>query len=344
VAPDFHLALVVREGVLEELPRALLHLLRLGDPVLVQKRQAPAVRLLSPDAVALPAPVVGPRALDALQGGEPEPLVRGPDPAPLRGHGAQADEERDGGGPRGEADRPHPGEQRPDRERDPHHREVQEPLRGRDSDRRVEVRGREDRDEEPEGGEGEPSAPPERPDERRQESADHRREARQRQEVGAGDLDQVPPEAVDSFAGVGYHFGLAEAEKRNQVLDLGSGSGMDLFIASLKTGMTGSVVGVDMTDEQLKKSRELAGKYEFNNVSFVKSYIEELPFGKSAFDVVISNGVINLSAEKARVFQQISKVLKKGGKMAISDIVTKSQMPASITCNSTNITMPLYCS
>lgn len=151
----------------------------------------------------------------------------------------------------------------------------------------------------------------------------------------SGDLDPVPPEAVDSFAGVGYHFGLADLKPGNKIIDLGSGSGMDLFIASLKTGVTGSIVGVDMTDEQLKKSQELACQYGFNNVSFVKSYIEQLPFDKSAFDVVISNGVINLSAEKDRVFQQISKVLKKGGKMAISDIVTESRMPASITCNST---------
>lgn len=149
------------------------------------------------------------------------------------------------------------------------------------------------------------------------------------------DLDSVPPEAVDSFAGVGYHFGLADLKPGNKIIDLGSGSGMDLFIASLKTGLTGSIVGVDMTDEQLKKSQELAGQYGFNNVSFVKSYIEHLPFDKLAFDVVISNGVINLSAEKALVFQQISKVLRKGGKMAISDIVTESRMPASITCNST---------
>ncbi len=151
----------------------------------------------------------------------------------------------------------------------------------------------------------------------------------------ASDLDQVPRQAVDSFAGVGYHFGLTDLKPGSKIIDLGSGSGMDLFIASLKTGGTGSVVGVDMTDEQLKKSQELASQYGFSNVSFVKSYIEELPFGNSEFDVVISNGVINLSAEKARVFQQITKVLKKGGRMAISDIVTESQMPASITCNST---------
>jgi ubiquinone/menaquinone biosynthesis C-methylase UbiE len=151
----------------------------------------------------------------------------------------------------------------------------------------------------------------------------------------ASDLDKIPSQAVDSFAGVGYHFGLSDLKPGSKIIDLGSGSGMDLFIASLKTGSSGSVVGVDMTDEQLKKSQELASQYGFNNVSFVKSYIEELPLEKSAFDIVISNGVINLSAEKARVFQQISKVLKRGGKMVISDIVTESHMPASITCNST---------
>lgn len=148
-------------------------------------------------------------------------------------------------------------------------------------------------------------------------------------------LDRVPPEAVDSFAGVGYHFGLADAANRNKILDLGSGSGMDLFIASLLTSKHGSVIGVDMTDEQLLKSKELTEKYGFENVRLVKSYIEDLPFDDESFDLAISNGVINLSADKARVFHQISRVLKKGGSMAISDIVTELQMPESITCNST---------
>lgn len=151
----------------------------------------------------------------------------------------------------------------------------------------------------------------------------------------SGDLDRIPQESVDSFAGVGYHFGMADAENKNKILDLGSGSGMDLFIASLKTNTNGSVIGVDMTDEQLLKSQRLADKYGFKNVGFVKNYIEDLPFDGSTFDLVISNGVINLSAEKANVFQQISRVLRKGGTMAISDIVTELKMPDSITCNST---------
>lgn len=148
-------------------------------------------------------------------------------------------------------------------------------------------------------------------------------------------LDRVPPEAVDSFAGVGYHFGLADAENSNHILDLGSGSGMDLFIASLMNNKSGSVIGVDMTDEQLIKSQDLADKYGFEKVGFVKSYIEDLPFEDKSFDLIISNGVINLSADKERVFHQISRVLKKGGSMAISDIVTELQMPENITCNST---------
>src|SRR6187455_3157252 len=110
--------------------------------------------------------------------------------------------------------------------------------------------------------------------------------------VDTADLDRIPAAAIESFAGVGYYFDLANLKDGEQVLDLGSGSGMDVFVAALKVGATGHIFGVDMTDEQLQKSERLRKENNFHTVSFHKAYIEKLPFEDSVFDVVISNGVI----------------------------------------------------
>ena len=149
------------------------------------------------------------------------------------------------------------------------------------------------------------------------------------------DLDSIPAAAIASFAGVGFYFDMADIKEGETVLDLGSGSGMDVFVASLKVGKNGKVYGADMTDEQLEKSKRLSKQYHFANVSFHKSYIEELPFPDATFDVVISNGVINLCPDKEKVFKEVSRVLKPNGRMVIADIVTEKQLPENVVCNST---------
>jgi ubiquinone/menaquinone biosynthesis C-methylase UbiE len=146
----------------------------------------------------------------------------------------------------------------------------------------------------------------------------------------AEDLDRIPGDALDSFAGVGYHFDLAGLEEGEDVLDLGSGSGTDVFVAALHVGETGSVTGLDMTDEQLGKARQLRDEAGMDNVSFEKGYIEDLPFEDGTFDVVISNGVINLSPDKEQVFEEVHRVLTSGGRLAISDIISERLMPESI--------------
>ena len=148
-------------------------------------------------------------------------------------------------------------------------------------------------------------------------------------------LDKIPSSAIESFAGVGYYFDLAGIKPGDNILDLGSGSGMDSFIAAIKTGDNGKVTGVDMTDEQLHKAGKLAGENGFRNTEFEKGYIQKLPFEDNSFDLVISNGVINLSFEKENVFKEVYRVLKNGGRMAFADIISEKQMPDNITCNST---------
>ena len=110
---------------------------------------------------------------------------------------------------------------------------------------------------------------------------------------------------------------------------------MDVFLAALKVGKAGEVVGVDMTEEQFLKSDKLSVDGGFNQTMFIESYIEEVPAINNSVDAVISNGVINLSSEKEMVFKEVSRVLKPGGRLVLSDIVTTVELPENISCNAT---------
>lgn len=147
------------------------------------------------------------------------------------------------------------------------------------------------------------------------------------------DLARVPPEAVESFAGVGHHLGLAELTDGDRVVDLGSGSGTDAFLAASRVGPAGAVVGIDMTDAQLVKARSLAERYGYTNARYEHGYIEHVPIADGWADVVISNGVINLCSDKAAVFREIARILTPGGRMAISDIVTERPLTEAIVCD-----------
>jgi arsenite methyltransferase len=141
----------------------------------------------------------------------------------------------------------------------------------------------------------------------------------------AEQLDRIPAAAIESFAGVGYFLDLAEIGAGEAVLDLGSGSGTDSFFAALAGGSNGRVIGVDMTEEQLAKSRRLAVDGGFGNVDFRVGYIERPPLEPKAFDCVISNGVINLSPDKPAVFAAAARALRPGGRLALA---TSSRRPS----------------
>jgi arsenite methyltransferase len=146
-------------------------------------------------------------------------------------------------------------------------------------------------------------------------------------------LDGLPAESVRSFAGVGYFFDLADLTAGEAVVDLGSGSGMDVFYAASLVGPAGQVIGVDFTAEQLEKAKVQAASHGAGRVEFRAGHIQDLPIGDVSVDCVISNGVINLSPDKAAVFAEAARVLRPGGRMAIADIITERPLTEAIVSN-----------
>jgi arsenite methyltransferase len=140
-------------------------------------------------------------------------------------------------------------------------------------------------------------------------------------------VDALPDGAVESFAGVGNPFSIRALEPNERVVDVGSGAGFDSFVAARAVGPNGAVVGVDMTREMLGKSRTTAAELGLTNVEFREGFAEALPVEDGWADVVISNGVINLCADKRAVFTEIRRVLRPGGTLQFADIANGRPVP-----------------
>src|ERR671922_2135609 len=138
------------------------------------------------------------------------------------------------------------------------------------------------------------------------------------------ELANVPESAVESFAGVANPFSLGRLEPGERVLDLGSGAGTDSLVAAQMVGREGRVTGIDMTPQMLAKARAAAAELGVENVDFVEGEAERLPFEDESFDVVISNGVIDLIPDKDAVFGELSRVLKPGGRIQIADVTIQN--------------------
>ena len=144
-------------------------------------------------------------------------------------------------------------------------------------------------------------------------------------------LKDIPPELLNSFCGVGNPFSIAEIKQGSVVLDVGSGAGFDLVVASRLTGPGGQIYGVDLTKEMVDRANENLEKIGVSNVEILHVESEEIPFKDNMFDVVISNGVINLSPCKQDLFKEIHRVLKPGGQLQFADIVAKKKLPSTLT-------------
>jgi arsenite methyltransferase len=153
--------------------------------------------------------------------------------------------------------------------------------------------------------------------------------------LGYGDelLTGVPEKSVEAFAGTGNPFSLGAIRPGENVVDIGSGAGIDSLIAARMTGPSGEVVGIDMTPEMLERARAAAAEAGLENVTFHQGHVESVPVHDGWADVVISNGVVNLCLDKSAVFGEMFRVLKPGGRLQIGDILVQKEVPQSAKDN-----------
>jgi SAM-dependent methyltransferase len=162
--------------------------------------------------------------------------------------------------------------------------------------------------------------------------------------------ESVPGAAVSASLGCGVPTAVADLQEGETVLDLGSGAGADVLISARRVGPTGKAIGLDMTDEMLELARANAAEAGVGNVEFVKGYLEDMPLGDGTVDVVISNCVINLSGDKPQVIREAARVLRPGGRFAVSDVIadqdmddrTRSDMAAWTGCIAGALTEPEF--
>lgn len=144
-------------------------------------------------------------------------------------------------------------------------------------------------------------------------------------------ISQCPAELLRSFCGVGNPFAIEPVKTGSTILDVGSGAGFDLFVAALLAGQRGRVYGIDLTEEMAAGARRNLAQSGVANITVLKVGDESIPFGDRIFDLVISNGVINLSPAKEKLFREIHRVLKPGGRLQFADIIAEKELPAAMT-------------